>query len=66
MRVSSNIARRLLIAALLGAGFALGIALATVAAMVQTGLSRSANTLVETRAIALGYSLPGALLEEHQ
>lgn len=34
----------------------LGIALATVAAMVGSGLSRSANTLTETRAIALGYS----------
>ena len=34
----------------------LGIALAAVAGMLGTGLSQSSNTLIETRAIALGYS----------
>lgn len=34
----------------------LGIALATVTAMLGAGLSQNANPLVETRAIALGYS----------
>lgn len=34
----------------------LGIALASVAGMVGTGLNQSSNTLIETRAVALGYS----------
>lgn len=34
----------------------LGIALAAVAGMVGLGLSQSSNTLIETRAVALGYS----------
>lgn len=34
----------------------LGIALVGIAVMVGTGVSQSANTLIETRAVALGYS----------
>ncbi len=40
----------------------LGIALAAVAGMVGLGLSQSANTLIETRAVALGYSYVDEIL----
>ena len=40
----------------------LGIALAAVAGMVGLGLSQSSNTLIETRAVALGYSYVDEIL----